>query len=114
MKLRVLFALLFLTFTAAVTTIPCDADAARMGGGRSFGSQPAMRAPAARPQNPGYAPGAMTAPQQRQSIPQAAPRAVRASLAASAAACLAAFSPVPSSAPSSGATVRAWVPAHPA
>ena len=63
MKLRVLFALLFLTFTAAVTTIPCDADAARMGGGRSFGSQPAMRAPAARPQNPGYAPGAMTAPQ---------------------------------------------------
>lgn len=32
MKLRVLFALLFLTFTAAVTTIPCDADAARMGG----------------------------------------------------------------------------------
>ena len=59
MKLRVLFALLFLTFTAAVTTIPCDADAARMGGGRSFGSQPAMRAPAARPQNPGYAPGAI-------------------------------------------------------
>lgn len=74
MKLRVLFALLFLTFTAAVTTIPCDADAARMGGGRSFGSQPAMRAPATRPQNPGYAPGAMTAPQQRQSIPQAAPQ----------------------------------------
>lgn len=72
MKLRVFFALLFLTFSAAAATMPVDAEAARMGGGRSFGSQPAMRAPMARPQttNPG-----MGAAQQRQSIPQAAPQA---------------------------------------
>ena len=38
----------FLVFALAMA-LPADSDAARMGGGRSFGSQPSMRAPAKAP-----------------------------------------------------------------
>ncbi len=44
-KLTAIFSALFLVFTLSLA-MPLDSDAARMGGGRSFGSQPSMRAPA--------------------------------------------------------------------
>lgn len=50
MKLSHFLSSFLLALTVTAITLPCDADAARLGGGRSFGSQPAMRAPAARPE----------------------------------------------------------------
>ena len=47
-KFTALFSALFLVFTLSLA-LPLDSDAARMGGGRSFGSQPAMRAPTKAP-----------------------------------------------------------------
>lgn len=44
-KITAIFSALFLVFTLSMA-LPLDSDAARMGGGRSFGSQPAMRSPA--------------------------------------------------------------------
>ncbi len=49
MKMKAASTLLALVLAGTVTLLPCSADAARMGGGRSFGSQPSMRAPAPRP-----------------------------------------------------------------
>ena len=49
MKKKAASTLLALVLAGTVTLLPCSADAARMGGGRSFGSQPSMRAPAPRP-----------------------------------------------------------------
>lgn len=63
MSLKSFVTAVFLTFAACTIVMPDYADAARMGGGRSFGSKPAMRSPAAQP-------GAM----QRQAQPNAAQR----------------------------------------
>lgn len=49
MKLTALFAAFLLLFSAIAVSLPDYADAARMGGGRSFGSRPSMNSPASRP-----------------------------------------------------------------
>lgn len=49
MKFGAIFACLFILFSALALALPQDADAARMGGGRSFGSKPFMNRPAAPP-----------------------------------------------------------------
>lgn len=63
MSLKTLVAAFFLTFAACSLVMPDYADAARMGGGRSFGSKPAMRSPTTPP-----------AAMQRQAQPNAAQR----------------------------------------
>lgn len=60
MKYIGLFACLLFFF--AGLAIPDDADAARMGGGRSFGSQPSMSRPAQRPATRQQTPQAQGAP----------------------------------------------------
>lgn len=47
-KITALFSALFLVLTLSLA-LPLESDAARMGGGKSFGSQPAMRAPTRAP-----------------------------------------------------------------
>lgn len=56
MKLSAILASLFLLFAAI--SIPDYSDAARMGGGRSFGSRPSMSQPAQRPMQRQTTPGA--------------------------------------------------------
>lgn len=63
MSLKSLVTAVFLTFAACTITMPDYADAARLGGGRSFGSKPAMRSPTTPP-----------AAMQRQAQPNAAQR----------------------------------------
>lgn len=63
MSLKSLVTAFFLTFAACTIIMPDYADAARLGGGRSFGSKPAMRSPATPP-----------AAVQRQAQPNAAQR----------------------------------------
>ena len=49
MSFKALIAAFFLLFASCAVVMPDTAEAARMGGGRSFGSRPAMRTPAAPP-----------------------------------------------------------------
>lgn len=49
MKIGAIFTAIFLCFTAISLALPDYADAARMGGGRSFGSRPSMSRPAPAP-----------------------------------------------------------------
>lgn len=63
MSLKTLVTAFFLTVASCSLIMPDYAEAARMGGGRSFGSKPAMRSPAAPP-----------AAMQRQAQPNAAQR----------------------------------------
>lgn len=49
MKFTALFAAMLMLFSALALTVPDTCDAARMGGGKSFGSKPFMRTPAAPP-----------------------------------------------------------------
>ena len=67
MKHFVLFSFLLLAFCSLTLTVVDTCEAARMGGGRSFGSSPTMRAPTA-------APSPMTQRQQPMATPQTAPR----------------------------------------
>lgn len=59
MKFGAIMAAIFLLFTCL--SLPDEADAARMGGGRSFGSNPSMSRPAQRPAQHQQAPAAQTA-----------------------------------------------------
>ena len=68
MKISALFAALVILLAAFALSLPDSAEAARMGGGRSFGSRPYMstpaQRPAVRPQTPAAAPrSAQAAPQ---------------------------------------------------
>ena len=47
MKASAILTAIFLFFSAFVLTLPESADAARMGGGRSFGGSPRPRRPCA-------------------------------------------------------------------
>lgn len=49
MSFKALVTAFFLLFASCAVVMPDTAEAARMGGGRSFGSRPAMRSPAAPP-----------------------------------------------------------------
>ena len=49
MKIKALVTAFIFLFTAIALSIPDSADAARMGGGRSFGSRPSMSRPAQQP-----------------------------------------------------------------
>ena len=49
MSFKALVTAFFLLFASCAVVMPDTAEAARMGGGRSFGSRPAMRTPAAPP-----------------------------------------------------------------
>lgn len=60
MKLKALIAAFFLL--ACTLALPDDADAARMGGGRSFGSRPSMSRPAQQPMQRQQTPAAQAAP----------------------------------------------------
>ena len=53
MKIAALCAAFLLLFGAIAASLPDYSEAARMGGGRSFGSRPSMNAPAANPANRG-------------------------------------------------------------
>lgn len=50
MSFKALVTAFFLLFATCAITMPDYSEAARLGGGRSFGSKPAMRAPAPQPQ----------------------------------------------------------------
>ena len=63
MSFKALVTAFFLLFASCAVVMPDTAEAARMGGGRSFGSRPAMRSPAAPPTT-----------MQRQAQPSAAQR----------------------------------------
>lgn len=63
MSIKALVTAFFLLFASCAVVMPDTVEAARMGGGRSFGSRPAMRSPAAPP-----------ATMQRQAQPGAAQR----------------------------------------
>ena len=69
MKISALFAAFVILFAAFALSLPDSAEAARMGGGRSFGSRPYMSTPAQRPamrqQAPATAPRNAQAAQQR-------------------------------------------------
>ncbi|MDE7240397.1 Tim44-like domain-containing protein [Desulfovibrio sp.] len=58
MKISALFAALVILLAAFALALPDSADAARMGGGRSFGSRPYMSTPAQRPAMRQQAPAA--------------------------------------------------------
>lgn len=64
MKLSAIFAGIFLLFTAISLALPDYAEAARMGGGRSFGSRPSMSRPAPAPRQSTTQRQATTAPTQ--------------------------------------------------
>ena len=64
MSFKALITAFFLLFASCAVVMPDMAEAARMGGGRSFGSRPAMRSPAAPP----------ATTMQRQAQPNAAQR----------------------------------------
>ena len=67
-KITALLSAFFLVFTLSLA-LPLDSDAARMGGGRSFGSQPAMRTPTRAP--------AMQQPRAQQTAPNQAATAAQ-------------------------------------
>ncbi|MCR4667165.1 MAG: 39S ribosomal protein L45 [Desulfovibrio sp.] len=71
MKNWIVFSLLFLSLATFSLALPTDSEAARMGGGRSFGSQPTMRAPTSAPR-PAQAPRQQpfNAPQTSRPMPQ--------------------------------------------
>lgn len=58
MKISALFAALVILFSAFALALPDSAEAARMGGGRSFGSKPFMSRPAPKPAMRQQAPAA--------------------------------------------------------
>ena len=74
MKKRMLFTATLSMLFALALCLPDTADAARMGGGRSFGGSPAMRAPAPRPAP--VQPAPRQAPMTRQAQPNASGQAM--------------------------------------
>lgn len=63
MKFGAIITAFFLLFSAVAISMPDYTDAARMGGGRSFGSKPFMNRSTTAPRQAQRQPGAVTAPQ---------------------------------------------------
>ena len=74
MKASAILTAIFLFFSAFVLTLPESADAARMGGGRSFGGKPFMSQPAPAPTMRQQTPGAQRQPMNQAQAGQAAQR----------------------------------------
>ncbi len=74
MKASAILTAIFLFFSAFVLTLPESADAARMGGGRSFGGKPFMNQPAPAQTMRQQTPGAQRQPMNQAQAGQAAQR----------------------------------------
>ncbi|MGE9984412.1 Tim44 domain-containing protein [Desulfovibrio sp. SGI.169] len=74
MKLSAILTGIFLLFSAFALALPETADAARMGGGRSFGGKPFMSKPAPAPAMRQQTPGAQRQPMNQAQAGQAAQR----------------------------------------
>ena len=77
MKASAILTGIFLLFSAFVLTLPEPVDAARMGGGRSFGGKPFMSSPAPAPTMRQQTPNAQRQPMNQAQAGQTAAQGVK-------------------------------------